>query len=197
MDKIRLMIVEDDPVWMKCISDYVERENDIIVVKQAYTKEEALQVTPFDVDVVLMDLKLSEDDYGLSGLEVASQLYDRGLNKIIMLTSWDETEIILESFDKGAINYVTKPSYRDIPNAITEAYYGRVSLHSDVSFVLMTELKRERKLKVLTPAEREVYELQEQGFNKKQIAQKLYKSVETIKKQLKWIQSKIKEKGSP
>lgn len=191
MDKIKLMIVEDDPVWMKYISSYVGKENDITVVKQAYTKEEALQVTGLNIDVVLMDLTLSEDDNDLGGLEVASQLYKRGLTKIIMLTSWDETEIILESFDMGAINYVTKLSYRDIPNAIREAHQGKVSLHPDVSNVLISELKKERKIKVLTPVQREVYELKQQGLSKTQIAQKLYKSVETIKQHLKVIKSKI------
>lgn len=185
------MIVEDDPVWMKCISDYIEKENDITIVKQAYTREEALEATCFNVDVVLMDLTLSEDDDSLQGLGLTNQLYERGLKKIIMLTSWDETEIILKSFDIGAINYVTKPSYRDIPNAIREAYHDKVSLHSDVSTLLISELKRERKVRVLTPAEREVYELKEKGLNKVQIAQKLYKSVETIKRQLKIIKSKI------
>ncbi|WP_332698399.1 response regulator transcription factor [Halalkalibacter lacteus] len=191
MDKIRLMIVEDDPVWMKCISNYVKKENDITVVKQAYTKEDALQVVCDNVDVVLLDLTLSKEDENLSGLLVASRLSDKGLKKIIMLTSWDDTEIILESFDTGAINYITKTSYRDIPDAIREAYQGKVSLHSDVSSVLISELKRERKVKVLTPAEREVYDLKEKGLNKKQISEKLYKSLETIKKQLKMIKSKL------
>lgn len=190
--EIRLLIVEDDPVWMKCISDYVEKENDITVVKQAYTKEDALQVVCDNVDVVLVDLTLSKDDENLSGLEVASQLSDKGLKKIIMLTSWDDTEIILEAFDTGIINYITKTSYRDIPDAIREAYQGKVSLHSDVSTVLISALKRERKGKVLTPAEREVYDLKEQGLNKTQIAHKLYKSIETIKRQLKIIKSKVK-----
>lgn len=185
------MIVEDDPVWMKCISDYIGKENDIIIVKQAYTKEDALEATCFNVDIVLMDLTLSEDDDGLHGLELTNQLYERGLKKIIMLTSWGETEIILKSFDIGAVNYITKPSYRDIPNAIREAYYDKISLHSDVSTLLISELKRERKVRGLTPAEREVYELKEQGLNKVQIAQKLYKSIETIKRQFKKIKSKI------
>lgn len=186
------MIVEDDPVWMKLLSDYVGKENDINVVKQAYTKEEALQVNCSNIDVALMDLTLSEDDDNLSGLEVAGELYERGLKKIIMLTSWDETEIILESFDKGAANYITKSSYRDIPNAVREAFCGKISLHSDVSNILINALKMERKIKVLTPAEREVYKLKEQGLNKTQIAQKLYKSAETIKKHIKMIKSKIK-----
>lgn len=194
MDKIRLAIVEDDPVWMKCLCNYVEKENDIIVVQKSRTKKEALQLAVENIDVVLLDLTLaeSEDDENLNGLEVAEQLYDRGMENIIMSTSWDETDIILESFDKGAMNYVTKSSYRDIPNAVREAYHGKVNIHSDVSPILINALKTERKISVLTPSEREVYKLKEKGFNKNQIAEKLYKSVETIKKQLKMINNKIK-----
>ncbi|OIK12904.1 LuxR family transcriptional regulator [Bacillus sp. MUM 116] len=191
MNDIKVMIVEDDPVWMKGISDYIQKENDITVVKQAPNKEEALKVHCCNVDVVLMDLTLSEDDTDLSGLDAAQQLFEKGLKNIIMLTSRDETEIILEAFDKGAVNYITKSSYRDIPNAIRAAYHDKVSIHADVSTVLISELKKERKIKVLTPTEREVYDLNKQGLNKVQIAQKLYKSVETIKRQLKIIKSKI------
>ncbi|MDR7207028.1 response regulator [Priestia megaterium] len=190
-DKIKLMIVEDDLVWMQSISDYVQKDNDIIVVEQAYNKEEALQVDCTNVDVVLLDLSLSIDDENFSGLEVASYLYKKGLKKIIMLTSWDEKDIILECFDTGVVNYITKTSYRDIPNAVREAFRGKVSLHADVTNVLVGELRKERKVKILTPTEREVYTLKEQGLNKSQIADKLYKSVETIKRQLRIIKSKM------
>jgi DNA-binding NarL/FixJ family response regulator len=190
-DKIKLMIVEDDLVWMQSISDYVQKDNDIIVVEQAYNKEEALQVDCTNIDVVLLDLSLSIDDENFSGLEVASYLYKKGLKKIIMLTSWDEKDIILECFDTGVVNYITKTSYRDIPNAIREAFRGKVSLHADVTNVLVGELRKERKVKILTPTEREVYTLKEQGLNKSQIADKLYKSVETIKRQLRIIKSKM------
>jgi DNA-binding NarL/FixJ family response regulator len=190
-DKIKLMIVEDDLVWMQSISDYVQKDNDIIVVEQAYNKEEALQVDCTNVDVVLLDLSLSIDDENFSGLEVASYLYKKGLKKIIMLTSWDEKDIILECFDTGVVNYITKTSYRDIPNAVREAFRGKVSLHADVTNVLVRELRKERKVKILTPTEREVYTLKEQGLNKSQIADKLYKSVETIKRQLRIIKSKM------
>jgi len=191
MCPIKLMVVEDDPVWMKCVCEYVEKEEDITVVKQAYTKEQAIQVNNEQVDIVLMDLSLTRDKADLSGIEVARKLYSKGMKKIIMLTSWEETDTILESFDIGAINYVTKTSYRDIPKAVRDAYEGKVSLHSDVSPILVKELKKERKIKVLTPTERDVYELKEKGLSRKQIAEKLYKSVETVKKQLKVIRSKI------
>ncbi|MGR0121620.1 response regulator [Bacillus halotolerans] len=189
--KIRLMIVEDDSVWMKCISDLVQKETDIVVVRQAFTREEALQIDSSDVDVVLMDLTLSEDEE-LGGLHLSRELNDKGFEKIIMLTSWDEPAVILESFDKGATNYINKSSYRDIPRAIREAYTGKVSFNADVSTLLINELRLERKARVLTPAEREVFRLKEKGLTRAQIAEKLFKSVETIKKQLKTIKKKIK-----
>ncbi|WP_317906571.1 response regulator transcription factor [Bacillus subtilis] len=191
MDIIRVMIVEDDSVWMKCISDLVQKEADIIVVSQAFTKEEALQIDSSDVDVVLMDLTLSEDEE-LGGLHLSRELNDKGFEKIIMLTSWDEPAVILESFDKGATNYINKSSYRDIPRAIREAYTDKVSFNADVSTLLINELRLERKARVLTPAEREVFRLKEKGLTRAQIAEKLFKSVETIKKQLKTIKRKIK-----
>ncbi|RPK03266.1 hypothetical protein BSBH6_02740 [Bacillus subtilis] len=191
MDKIRLMIVEDDAVWMKCISELVQKETDIIVVSQAFTKEEALQIDSPDVDVVLMDLTLSEGEE-LGGLHLSRELNEKGFEKIIMLTSWDEPAVILESFDIGVTNYINKTSYKDIPKAIREAYSDKVSFNADVSSLLINELRLERKASVLTPAEREVFKLKEKGLSRAQIAEKLFKSVETIKKQLKTIKEKIK-----
>lgn len=192
MQQIRLMLVEDDPVWMKCLSNYLQKEEDIVIVKQACTEEKALEGNVEEIDVVILDISLSTGEENLKGLEVAKQLNEKGFEKIIMSTSWDERDIILEAFDSGAINYVTKQSYKDIPKVVREAYENKVSLHSDVTGVLIHELKIERKARSLTQSEREVYSLKERGFSKTEIAKKLFKSVETIKKQLKMINSKIK-----
>lgn len=192
MQQVRVMLVEDDKVWMKCLKNYIEKEQDILIVKQAYTEEEALQGNIEEIDVVLLDVTLKPEDNNLDGLEVASKLTEKGFHKIIMLTSWDEKEIILEAFDNGAINYVTKNSYKDIPKVIREAFYDKNCLHSDVSAVLVGALKTERKARVLTPSEREVFYLKESGHSKTEIAKKLFKSAETIKKQLQKIYSKIK-----
>ncbi|MFB4165792.1 response regulator [Alteribacillus sp. JSM 102045] len=191
MHKIRVMIVEDDPIWMELLSEYVDKESDITVALQAYTKEEALQANLSHLDVILMDLQLNEDNKGLSGIEISRQLYNKGFDKIIMLTSWDEEEIILDAFDRGAMNYVTKSSYKDIPDTIRDAYEGKVSLHADVSSTVLKNLRKERKISVLTPAERQVYDLKERGLTKKEIAKQLFKSMQTIKNQLKTIKGKL------
>ncbi|EEM56309.1 LuxR family transcriptional regulator [Bacillus thuringiensis serovar mexicanensis] len=186
------MIVEDDEVWMKCLTNFIEKEDDLLVVKKAYNKEQAIDSVPEMIDVVLLDLTLNDDPANLSGLEVASQLKEKGINRIIMLTSWDEEEVILKAFDEGAMNYVNKTSYRDIPKVVREAFANKVSIHPDVSSVVINALTTERKISVLTPSERQVYTLKEKGLNKVQIADVLFKSVETIKKQLKKINDKIR-----
>ncbi|PFJ23957.1 LuxR family transcriptional regulator [Bacillus anthracis] len=186
------MIVEDDEVWMKCLTNFIEKEDDLVVVKKAYNKEQAIDSVPEMIDVVLLDLTLNDDPANLSGLEVVSQLKEKGINRIIMLTSWDEEEVILKAFDEGAMNYVNKTSYRDIPKVVREAFANKVSIHPDVSSVVINALTTERKISVLTPSERQVYTLKEKGLNKVQIADVLFKSVETIKKQLKKINDKIR-----
>lgn len=184
------MLVEDEEFWRQNIAFELQQVPDIEVTIVAASKSEALEkFSTSKIDIALVDLCLTKHQF--DGLEIVKELRERNLEKIIVLTSIREKEIILKAFDCGTINYIMKSSCKDIITAIREAYYNRVSIHSDVSNVLINELKRERKVKVLTPVEREVYELKEQGLNKTQIAQKLYKSVETIKKQLTVIKSKI------
>lgn len=193
MNKINVMLVEDDPVWTDCIASFIEREDDITVVSCTVSKEEALLAySNQPIDVALVDVMLSPNC--CDGLDTAFELKRAGLTNIIMLTGINERDIILDAFDKGAINYLTKTSFKDIPKAVREAYLDAAAVHSDVSNVIISELKKERRLnRILTPTEREVYDLKEKGLNRAEIAKRLFKSVETVKKQIKRIQCKIKE----
>ena len=140
------------------------------------------------MDIVLMDINLTENQ--LDGIE-ATQLIDRLKaieTKVIMLTSFREPEIIVESFRKGATNYISKSDYSNLVISIREAYQGKSTLHADIAEVICTELR----LSVLTPMERQVYQMRKQGLNNSQIAKKLTKSLNTIKSQIKSIRNKIR-----
>ncbi|MED4057134.1 response regulator (plasmid) [Niallia taxi] len=195
MDKIQLMLVEDDPVWMKGIANYIEAEEDLTVNKKAYSKEEALNIDCSNIDVALLDISLSKKE-DFSGLEVVKHLKEKGIDKVIMLTSWEDPAVILKAFDNGAINFISKSSYKEIPNVIREAHLNKVNIRPDIFNVIMNELKLERKTRVLTPIESEVYRLKIKGFTRSQIAQKLVKSTETIKKQLQIIKKKLNDSVS-
>uniref|UniRef100_UPI003F4925A1 response regulator n=1 Tax=Niallia taxi TaxID=2499688 RepID=UPI003F4925A1 len=190
MDKIQLLLVEDDPVWMNGIIDYLEEEEDLTVQQKAFTKEEALKCDYSNVDVALLDVNLTKGG-DLGGLEIAKHLKESGIDKIIMLTSWEDPAIILEAFDNGAMNFISKSSYEEIPDVIRETYIDKINIRPNIFNIIRNELKNERVTRILTPSELDVYKLKEKGLSRNEMAEKLLKSVETIKKQLQNIKKKL------
>lgn len=189
MTSIRIMLVEDDPFWRDHISADLTDEADIEVVGVATTKEEAIDMASrINIDVILMDINLTGNN--LDGLEAAEHILRQQTNhdtKIIMLTSITEAEIVMKSFRLGALNYINKSSYQDILNAIRDAYSGKASIHSDAAKVMRNEVQ----LMELSSTEREVFDLRKTGLSKREISEKLHKSTNTIKTQLRSIKNKL------
>lgn len=186
---IRVMLVEDDPFWQDHISADLADEPDIEVMATAKTKEEAIAAfEKTDIDVILMDINLTGNN--LDGLEAAEQILrmrPQDPVKIIMLTSITEAEVVMKSFRVGALNYINKSSYQDILHAIREAYNGRAAIHADAARIMRSEVQ----LQELTPMEREVFDLRKDGLSKREISERLHKSTNTIKTQLRSIKNKL------
>ncbi|MFL0574450.1 response regulator [Priestia megaterium] len=179
---IKVILVEDDPFWQKNISTYIEKEaGDIEVIKIVDSKEKVLEVVEneIQIDIVLMDINLTAAN--LDGIEIIEILSKQKI-KVIALTSINEQEVIVESFESGAINYINKSSIYDIILAIREAVEGRNQIHSDAVGALLGKMREEKKLRSLTSSEREVYNLEKKGYKKRDIAERLYKTIDTIKK---------------
>ena len=192
---IKVLLVEDEPFSQENLKRDLNREIDIEVVDIVSTKEDAIAAsTSKEIDVILMDIHLSRHYMdGIEAVKEICRLVDHK-HKIIMLTSSTSEEVMLQSFEYGAVNYITKSNYQDIVGAIREAYRDQSSIHPDVADVLrhgFREAKREIKLQSLTTEERKVYELREQGLSKPKIAEHLHKSLNTVKNQLKSIREKL------
>lgn len=186
---VNIMLVEDDPFWQKRLGTDLGREIDFEVVHIAATKEEAcvFAAEMAELDVVLMDINLTENR--TDGIDAAREITRArgGHVKIIMLTSLEDPEVIIRSFQNGAVNFINKSSYKDIVRAVRDAHSNQVSIHADATNAVIKELQ----LSMLTPAEKEIYYLKQKGLNKTQIAQKLFKSVETVKTQLRSMKEKL------
>ncbi|MCJ7987981.1 LuxR family transcriptional regulator [Priestia megaterium] len=179
---IKVILVEDDPFWQKNISMYIEKEaDDIEVIKIVDSKEKVLEVVENEsqIDIVLMDINLTAAN--LDGIEIIEILSKQEI-KAIALTSINEQDVIVESFESGAVNYINKSSIYDIILAIREAVEGRNQIHSDAVGALLGKMREEKKLRSLTSSEREVYNLEKKGYKKRDIAERLYKTIDTIKK---------------
>ncbi|WP_068775918.1 response regulator transcription factor [Paenibacillus sp. FJAT-26967] len=181
MSHIKVLLVEDDPDWIKAMTAFLNREPDILIVGAASSPEEAIRLAGTLVfDVVLMDIHLTE--MGLDGIYTAIEIHEIHPAKIIMLTSVNDEEVIRQAFTAGAVNYIDKTRFAELPHAIRSAHHHPFAMEA-----LLKEyarLKREEQLKELTAAEREVFELIEEGYTQSQIEKKLVKAESTLKNQV-------------
>jgi Response regulator containing a CheY-like receiver domain and an HTH DNA-binding domain len=189
MPRINILIVEDDPDWIKAMTGFLNRENDLAVIAAAPDKDTAVQLCKtLDLDIVLMDINLSANKY--DGILAAAEINQIKKVKIIMLTSLADADAITNSFTAGAVNYISKNNYREIPKVIRETHRN----HTPIEVLLQEyhRLKEAEQLQDLTPAEKEIYFLIESGHTQAQIARQLYKSENTIKNQVNHILKKLK-----
>lgn len=193
MSHIKVFIVEDDPDWIKALTAFLNREEDLLVVGTAANSNEALSLAgSLSFDVVLMDIQL--EGSRLDGIHTAMLLQEQSPAKIIMLTSLDDEWAMTQSFTAGAVQYLEKSRFRELPQTIRSVYH-----HSAPMEALLKELarlKREEQLKQLTAAEREVFELIEEGYTQSQIERKLHKAESTLKNQINRMLKKFGVKSS-
>ncbi|MFC4777038.1 response regulator [Paenibacillus sp. GCM10023252] len=193
MNQIRVLIVEDDPDWIKAITSYLSREEDILVIGAATEAGEALQLArTLSFDVVLMDIQLTAN--GMEGISTAMELHRIHPAKIIMLTSVQDEHTMTLAFTAGAIHYLQKSQFKELPGVIRSSYH-----HPTAMEALLKEfarLKREEQLKELTYAEREVFELIEEGYTQSQIEKKLFKAESTLKNQVNKMLKKLGVRSS-
>ncbi len=181
MKKISIAIVEDDPVWLSSLKIFLDNEEDLSVVATASTQKEAVEMAKNnDVDVILMDINLSENN--MDGVYAAAEISQAKKVKIIMLTSIESEEVIRNSFTAGAVNYILKSNYMDIPAAI-RAVHNKVS---PVEILLKdySRMKEEEQVATLSNAEREILSLVQKGYSQSKISEVLFKSPGTIKAQI-------------
>ncbi|MCX7746542.1 MAG: response regulator transcription factor [Clostridia bacterium] len=188
MEKIKLLLIDDDSTWLKGIAFFLNKEEDFIVVGAVTTKEDALKfIANFDIDVILTDLFLVNDKH--DGISLTLEIQNIKKVKTIMLTSFREKEIIADSFAAGAVNYFCKDNYEALPNAIRSTFRNCSPI--EIIGQEYTRLREENKLSVLTEAEREVYEMKKLGYTLTQIGESLHKSTSTLKKQMNHILKKL------
>ena len=188
MQQIKLMIVEDDLDWIKALTDKLNHEADMLVVATATNGDEAIKLAgSLELDVILMDINLEGNKY--DGIYAAAKIRHISPAKVVMITSFDEAEVIINSFTAGAVNYISKQDYKEMPAIIRAALYP-----SNPLVLLIKEynrLKEEEQLNVLSPSEKEVFKFLEKGCSISEIEKELHKSKSTLKNQINKIFKKL------
>lgn len=193
MDTIRVIIVEDSTDWITAITSFLKRHTFIEVVATASSRKEAINVVSAnDADVVIMDINLN--DKPKDGIFCALDILMIKSVKIIMLSSLKDSETIKDAFTAGAIDYLLKDNFNELPETIR-----KVCNKNHPHEVLLKEfqrLKREDQLKDLTPAEKDLFDYLEKGTPISKIEAAIFKTQNTLKRQINSILKKLNVNSS-
>ena len=183
---MRILVVDDHPVFREGVAALVSGESDMSIVAQASNGREAIQqFRAHQPDVTLMDLQMPE----MNGLDALSAIRGEFPEaRIIVLTTYAGDMQVLRAIKAGARAYLLKDTlHKELVDTIRAVHAGKKYISSEASF----ELAEHASDDVLTPAEVRVLRLIAEGNANKEIAAQLSISEDTVKSQVRNILSKL------
>jgi len=194
---IKVMLVDDQNLVRKGVRSLLELSEEIAVVAEAADGKEAIRTIPeIKPDVVLLDMRMPE----MSGLEVLLALSEAGtLPPTIILTTFDDDEMVLAGIKAGARGYLLKDvSLAELVNAIKTVAQGGSMVKPAVTQRLLKGLENLKtdfssldRPDPLTDRETEILRLMAGGYSNKEIANSLGVAEGTIKNHVSNILSKM------
>ncbi len=106
MDKLSILVVDDDPVIRRLLEQRLKKENHHVkVAEDGYKAEKLLSESYYDV--VLTDLMMPGGIGGIEVLEIAKGVSSR--IEVILITAHSSVDTAVEAMKKGATDYLEKP----------------------------------------------------------------------------------------
>lgn len=190
MSPLRVVLIDDHPVLREGLAMFLAHQDDFECVGQAADKAAATGLlTAERPDLAVVDLALGAED----GLELVRSMRSLSPNtKTLVLTMHEEHDYVRAALLAGANGYALKRgSAKDVIDALRRVMAGEHYLDAglgDKSWdAYLVSGATEQRLAVLTPRERQVFELVARGVTHREIAEQLgigKKSVDTYRARL-------------
>lgn len=129
MNKIKILIVEDEPKLLKTLEDFLGFQD--YLSEKAMTGNEAVAVfkeKKNEIDLVLLDLMLSD----ISGYTVLKEIRKISEVPVIILSARSAVADQMSGFEKGADDYITKPFSLALVKLHIEAVLKRAGIRRDI-----------------------------------------------------------------
>lgn len=180
---IRVLIADDDSLIRESLKIILGMDEEFEVVSCVDDGFKAVNYClKHDVDVVLVDVRMPV----MNGVQASKEICRKTNTKVLILTTFDDDEYIIDAIKSGAKGYLLKNnSPESIKNAIKMVYEGNSVIQDVVLEKLKEGLHKDDGAKIdtsiFTKREVEIMELISKGFSNKEIADKLYISEGTVK----------------
>lgn len=178
---IRVVVADDHPIVRSGIVALLETADDIEVVAEASTGEEAVELAlEHSPDIVLTDLRMP----GIDGdVATARILAERPNTRVLILTTYESDDAILPAIEAGASGYLLKAApQEEILAGLRAVARGEVALAPRIAALLVQRVKAPTP--TLSPRETEVLKLVAAGKSNPEIASELYVGEATVKTHL-------------
>lgn len=181
---VRVYLLDDHEIVRRGLRELLELEEDIDVVGESGSAEEAIRRIPaLRPDVAILDARLPDG----SGIEVCRQM--RAVDPTIVgliLTSFDDEQALVAAVLAGAAGYLLKDIHgQDLVETIRAVARGERLIDdaavTQVQESLATTSSADPRLRSLTPQERRILALVAQGLTNRQIGAELFLAEKTVK----------------
>lgn len=194
-EPIRVMVVDDHPVWRDGLRADLEKDGAAVVVAEATDGGEAIdQARESMPEVVVMDLRLPT----VSGVEATRRIIeDLPHVKILVLSATGEEADVLEAVKAGAAGYMLKSdaTAADVVEAVRKVNAGEPVFTPSLAGLVLSEFRRlagrDPSEPGLTPRENEILKFVAKGYTYREIGQKLFISTKTVQNHVQNILTKL------
>lgn len=200
--KIKIMIVDDQRLMREGLKTILDLEKDLEVIHLAENGRDALdKILGEPPDVVLMDIRMPV----MNGVECTLAIKENYPDvKVIILTTFDDDEFIIDALRNGAVGYILKDlSSEKLVNCIRDAYNGNSIMQPEIAAKVISLVTGKKTVPEVTGnalkhsgieefTEREiaVLKLVGKGLSNLEIAKKLYITEGTVKNYISSLYSK-------
>jgi DNA-binding NarL/FixJ family response regulator len=191
---IAIAIVEDQREMRESLVEWLGNAPGLRCVGAHASAEEALRNLPAEnPDVVLMDINLP----GMSGVQCVSRLKERLPSvQVLMLTTYDDGDLIFDSLRAGANGYLLKNMQQEeLVEAVRQVRAGGAPMSLQIARKVINFFHQPKRpsaeLQQLTQREQEILKLLAKGYMYKEIADHLGVSMSTVRTHISAVYEKL------
>jgi len=196
-ERVRVMVVDDHPVWRDGVRGDLEASGKAVVVAEASDGGEAIELAREAMpELVLMDLNLPT----VRGVEAIRRIVEESPHvKVLVLSASGEEADVLEAVKVGASGYLLKSATSaELADAVARVRAGEPVFSPSLAALVLGEFRRMSAAATepgLTARETEVLKLVAKGYAYREIADKLFISTKTVQNHVQNILTKLQLAG--